>query len=73
MAEEQIKNAAKNVVDDILNGVNTKIKGGDSDKACQRSLLCVLFSPSMYFFFCCKYMYKLYGPLMEQLVTCLII
>lgn len=50
--EDGLKSAANAVVDDVINGVNSEInktKGGvqpGRDKACQRSLLCVLFRPS---------------------------
>ncbi|XP_019870719.1 reticulon-1-A isoform X4 [Aethina tumida] len=49
--EDGLKSAANAVVDDVINGVNSEInktKGGvqpGRDKACQRSLLCVLFRP----------------------------
>lgn len=50
---EDIKNVANVVVEDVLNGVSSKMnraKGGaDDDKLRQRSLLCVLFTPSMSF------------------------
>lgn len=51
MMAEDLKSVAHQVVEDVLNGVNpelNKVRGGGSEKSCQRSLLCVLFSPSMY-------------------------
>lgn len=42
-----IKNVANSVVEDVLNGVSDKMsKGGGCEKWSQRSLLCVLFTPS---------------------------
>lgn len=51
MAEDPIKSAAKNVVDDVINGVNTEMNKGRScgGKTCEKSLLCVLFSPHAWF------------------------
>lgn len=54
MADDQVKNVATAVVDDVINGVTTelnKVKG--VAKECvfstkDRSLLCVLFDPSKY-------------------------
>nr|CAI5818874.1 unnamed protein product [Callosobruchus analis] len=43
---DDLKRAANEVVDDVLNGVNAKVT---PDKACQRSLLCVLFCPNAWF------------------------
>lgn len=48
---EDVKNVANAFVDDVLNGVSNemnKTKGGADDKAKQRSLLCVMFTPSMF-------------------------
>lgn len=50
---EDLKTVAHQVVEDVLNGVNpelNKVRGGGSEKSRERSLLCVLFSPSMYAF-----------------------
>lgn len=50
---DDLKKVASDLVDDVLNGVSNEFGGctrkGSSGKACGRSLLCVLFSPSMYF------------------------
>lgn len=49
---EDLKKVASEVVDDVLNGVNAEIKkvrGGGTDKSCQRSLLCVIFTPNAWF------------------------
>nr|CAH7723829.1 unnamed protein product [Callosobruchus chinensis] len=43
---DDLKRAANEVVDDVLNGVTAKVT---PDKACQRSLLCVLFCPNAWF------------------------
>lgn len=51
MADEQIKNVANAVVDDVINGVTTelnRVKGAVQDSvgsSKDRSLLCVLFDP----------------------------
>jgi hypothetical protein len=46
---EDVKNVANAFVDDVLNGVSNEMskKGGGDDKSRQRSLLCVMFTPSM--------------------------
>lgn len=50
---EDLKKVANELVDDVLNGVSNEFakspSNGFSGKSCNRSLLCVLFSPSMYF------------------------
>lgn len=49
---DDLKKVASDLVDDVLNGVSNEfskspvIKG----KSCDRSLLCIILSPSMYIF-----------------------
>ncbi|KAG5881489.1 hypothetical protein JTB14_029155 [Gonioctena quinquepunctata] len=48
---EDLKKVANEVVDDVLNGVQElrHIQGGVQKKSCQKSLLCVFFSPNAWF------------------------
>lgn len=55
MAEDQVKNVASKFIDEVINGVNSEMSKGKlggkntASIGCdyrQRSLLCVLFSPS---------------------------
>lgn len=54
MADEQIKDVANAVVDDVINGVTTelnRVKGTTKEcprSSADRSLLCVLFDPCKY-------------------------
>lgn len=45
--EDQVRSVAKEVVDDVLNGIKSTDKCGD--KSCQRSLMCVMFCPNTWF------------------------
>lgn len=49
---DDLKTVANQVIEDVLNGVNPELnknKGGGTRKSCERSLLCVLFSPNTWF------------------------
>ncbi|KAK9885694.1 hypothetical protein WA026_012459 [Henosepilachna vigintioctopunctata] len=46
--DDQIKQVASEVVDDVLNGVKQRGKP-NNDESCQRSLLCVMFCPNTWF------------------------
>lgn len=54
MADDQLKNVATAVVDDVINGVNTelnRVKGVANEcvfTSKERSLLCTLFDPCKY-------------------------
>ncbi|XP_023025654.1 reticulon isoform X4 [Leptinotarsa decemlineata] len=45
--EQELKKVASEVVDEVLNGVQDlkHVQGGVKEKSCQKSLLCVFFSP----------------------------
>lgn len=57
--QEEIETVAQGVVKDVINGIEEKLNKS-CDTKCQskckqqRSLLCVFFSPSMYFSYCCS-------------------
>ncbi|XP_023025653.1 reticulon isoform X3 [Leptinotarsa decemlineata] len=49
--EQELKKVASEVVDEVLNGVQDlkHVQGGVKEKSCQKSLLCVFFSPNAWF------------------------
>lgn len=48
---DDVKRVANDVIEDVMNDLPSGMKkaaGDSSEKACQRSLLCILFTPCTY-------------------------